>query len=157
MVILKVQLSSGPLGGPIRLPGVRHLPAVSCPLCAFNSFGIGASPTFGRGNQLGTTIFLNLLFTEHNVGVYKQDKVYYYCEISLEVDLTRLRERYRLLGRGRVLLLRPPAAAFHLPVRCSARTGEGEGRSCPGSKAGPGWGSCSAIYSILIPQQLEAT
>ena len=53
-------------------------------------------------------------------------------------------------------ILRPLAAAFHLPVRCSARTGEGEGRSCPGSKAGPGWGSCSAIYSILIPQQLEA-
>ena len=34
-------------------------------------------------------------------------------------------------------ILRPPAAAFHLPVRCLARTGEGEGA---GELAG-GWGS----------------
>ena len=83
--------------------------------------------TLEGSQQTCTTTFLKSFIFENNVGVHKQYKVYYYCEISLEVDLTRLRERYRLLGRGRVLLLRPPAAAFHLPVCRVVRTGEGEG------------------------------
>ena len=38
-------------------------------------------------------------------------------------------------------VLRPEAAAFHLTVRCLARTVKGEGTFRPSIKAEQGWGS----------------
>ena len=58
------------------------------------------SPTLGRGNQYGTTAFLKLLLFENNVGVVKQDNVYYNCEFSLETDLARGRAQVAPRGDG---------------------------------------------------------